>query len=215
VLVAKAEPPCYHLIDAVRHNRCTMDKTEIIETFNTKMGQTINLRLLTVHDAPLLVDIFEHMSSNSRYHRFNQSLDHVSAQRVLEEANAITRAGLDKNLGVIALADLPGEPGAPVGAARLVATGPGQAEVALSVRDDMHGLGVGTNMLRKLACLARDSGYLELIASIRNDNPAVWRVFSRLPFEVVRTPGGCYSDITVDLTKPTGALPDSPVPART
>jgi acetyltransferase len=190
-----------------------MEKSEVLETFQSKGGQLVTLRLLRPEDAPLLVDIFEHMSSTSRYHRFNQSVDNVSPDRILQEASTIAESDLGKKLGVIAFADLPNEPNAPIGAARLVQTGHAQAEVALSVRDDMHSQGVGTHMLRKLACLARQNGYRELIASIRHDNPAVWQVFSRLPFEVIRTPAGAYSDITVDLTKPQEILTKPPLPA--
>lgn len=189
-----------------------MKQEKTLERFNTKAGHEVRLRLLQPDDVPLLINIFENMSSTSRYLRFNQSVDAVSAGRIMQEAQAIAQVDHQKKLGVIALADLPGEPDAPIGAARLVQTGAAQAEVALSVRDDMHGLGVGTRMLRKLACLARERGYEELIASIRNDNPAVWQVFSRLPFAVTRIPNGSYSDIIVDLTRPqtTFAEPQQP-----
>ena len=190
-----------------------MNEANIIESFETKRGHIVNLRLLRADDGPLLVDIFEHMSSTSRYLRFNQSVDNVSPERIRQEASTIAQSDLGKKLGVIAFADLPGEPNAPIGAARLVQTGAAQAEVALSVRDDMHGLGVGTTMLRKLACLARQNGYRELIASIRSDNPAVWKVFSRLPFEVIRTPAGSYADIIVDLTKPENSFAQPQLPS--
>lgn len=190
-----------------------MDESKIIEHFQTKAGHAVRLRLLQAEDAPFLIDIFEHMSSESRYHRFNQSVDAVPAERVMQEALAIAQAELDKKLGVIAFTDLPGEPDAPIGAARLVAIAPGEAEVALSVRDDMHSLGVGTRMLRKLACLARERGYRKLVATIRNDNPAVWHVFNRLPFEVTRIPEGSFSEIVVDLTQPHNTLSEPQVPA--
>lgn len=189
-----------------------MNESEIIEHFQTKGGHAVSLRLLKAEDAPFLIDIFEHMSPESRYQRFNQSVDAVPPERIMQEAQAIAQAELEKKLGVIAFADLPGEPEAPIGAARLVAIAPGQAEVALSVRDDMHSLGVGTRMLRNLACLARERGYRKLVATIRNDNPAVWHVFNRLPFEVTRIPEGSLSEIEVDLTQPRVKLTEAQTP---
>ena len=189
-----------------------MNESAIIDRFVTKQGIDVRVRRLVPDDVALLIDIFENMSPESRYQRFNQSVDHVPAERIWQEAVAIARTDLDKKAGVIAFADLPDEPAAPVGAARLVATAPGEAEVAISVRDDMHGQGVGTRILRKLACLAKDQGYQRLVATIRNDNPAVWRIFSRLPFEITREPDGCCSTITVELTKPNPETMAPPTP---
>lgn len=172
------------------------------DDFVSKQGHEIRVRKIETGDAPLLVDIFDHMSSESRYKRYNQTLDNVAPVRIWQEAIQIAYADADKNEGLIAFTDLPEEPAVPVGAARLVETAPGEAEVAISLRDDFQNMGIGTQLMQLLAREARDSGYTTLTASIRNDNPAIWRVFKSLPFEVIRTPEGSYSDVAIRLERP-------------
>ncbi len=55
-----------------------MQATTPTYRFIAKNGQLVWIRPLHSNDAPVLVDIFEHMSSASRYHRFQQTLDHVT-----------------------------------------------------------------------------------------------------------------------------------------
>lgn len=174
------------------------------ERFVSKEGHEVRVRPIDAADTALLVDIFEHMSSDSRYKRYNQTLDSVAPSRVWQEAIQIAFADTDKNQGLIAFTDLPDELGIPVGAARLVETAPGEAEVAISLRDDFQNMGIGRQLMRLLALDARDAGYKTLTASIRNDNPAIWSVFKSLPFEVVRLVDGSFSDVVVRLDRPAG-----------
>jgi acetyltransferase len=176
-----------------------MNKTETNERFFSKEGHDIRVRRVEAADTRHLVDIFEHMSSESRYLRYNQSLDDVEPARVWEEATKIACADRDKNHCLIAFTDLPDGTSIPVGAARLVETDPGIAEVAISLRDDFQNIGIGRQLMRLLAFEARDAGYRTLTASIRNDNPAIWKVFNKLPFEVIRAPEGSFSEVTIKL----------------
>jgi RimJ/RimL family protein N-acetyltransferase len=169
------------------------------ERFFSKAGHEIRVRRVKANDTRHLVDIFEHMSSESRYQRYNQTLDNVEPERVWEEATKIACAEKDKNRCLIAFTDLPEGMEIAVGAARLVETGPGIAEVAISLRDDFQNIGIGRQLMRLLAFEARDAGYRTLTASIRNDNPAIWKVFNSLPFEVIRVPEGSYSEVTIKL----------------
>lgn len=44
---------------------------------------------MAAKDAPYLVDLFEHMSSESRYNRFMQAIDHIDIDRIWSEAEHI------------------------------------------------------------------------------------------------------------------------------
>lgn len=176
-----------------------MNNLQINERFFSKEGHEIRVRRLEADDTRHLVDIFEHMSSDSRYKRYNQSLDDVEPARVWEEATKIACAEKDKNRCLIAFTELTEGMEIPVGAARLVQTDPGIAEVAISLRDDFQNIGIGGELMRLLAFEARDAGYRTLTASIRNDNPAIWKVFNSLPFEVSRVPDGSFSEVTIKL----------------
>ncbi len=169
------------------------------EMFVVKDGRVIRVREIAPGDAALLVDIFENMSGESRYKRYNQPLEHVEPVRVWKQAIQIAYEDREKEYGLIAFADDAHGGEIAVGAARLVKTGARTAEVAISLRDDFQNLGIGKMLMRRLAFAARDQGYRTLTASIRNDNPAIWRVFNSLPFAVQRVVEGSFSEIEVDL----------------
>jgi acetyltransferase len=174
------------------------DKDQFI-TFRSQAGHLIRVRPLRAADAPLLIAIFENMSPESRFRRFHQTVENVSAARVEQEAVSIAQADPARNWGLIAFADRPDQEHVPVGAARLVRTGSGEAEVAISLRDDFQNMGIGTQLMRMLATGAKEMGVRTLVADIQNDNPAIWRVFRNLPFPVTREPQGTHSHVIVDL----------------
>ncbi|MCA9950639.1 MAG: GNAT family N-acetyltransferase [Anaerolineales bacterium] len=170
--------------------------------FLAKNGQLIWIRPLRANDTPVLVDIFEHMSSESRYHRFQQTVDHVPEQRIWREAEQIATADPQRNYGLLATYLDETDKEIPIGAVRWVAISENEAEVAISIRDDFQGLSIGTKMMQLLAEEAREHGFERLSANIDNDNPAILHVFARLPYEVLRVPDGHSSDIFIFLTQP-------------
>ncbi len=179
-----------------------MQSTTSTNRFIAKNGQLVWTRPLRADDTPVLVDIFEHMSSESRYHRFQQTVDHVPEQRIWREAEQIATADPQRNHGLLAFSTEKTGEEIPLGAVRWVALSDDEAEVAISVRDDFQGLGIGTKMMRLLAEKAREHGFERLSANIDNDNPAILHLFASLPYEVLRTPSGHSSDILVLLTQP-------------
>ncbi len=170
-----------------------------IIAFHAQNGQLIRTRPLGPDDAPSLVSIFEHMTPDSRYRRFHQTLNHVNPHRVQQEAANIAQTSAGNNWGLIAFTDLVDEPDVPIGAVRFIRTAPHEAEVAISIRDDFQNQGIGTQLMRMLAETARQMGLKRLVADIQNDNPAIWHVFKNLPFDVQRQPEGLYSHIVIPL----------------
>lgn len=166
----------------------------------TKTGILLYLRHIQKGDAPYLVDLFEHMGPESRYRRFLQSLDNPKPGLVWREAERIVKGDPATHDGLIAFADLPQQLDAPVAVVRYVMVEPGVAEVALSVRDDMQGKGIGTQMLQLLTVRAREAGVKKLVATAQNENEAVWKVLGKLPFPMKRMPEGTCSSLEIDLT---------------
>lgn len=171
-------------------------------TFRSQASHLIQVRPIRFDDAPSLVDIFEHMTAESRYKRFHQTMDQVSPSRVQQEAINIAQADSNSNWGLLAFTDLPDRPHAPIGAVRLVRTAPHEAEVAISIRDDFQNQGIGTQLMRMLAEAAQAMGFQRLIAAIQNDNPAIWHVFRKLPYDVAHSTEGTVSNIVISLTTP-------------
>ena len=173
--------------------------TKFIYHFETRDGLAVHVRRMTNADAPYLVDIFKHMGADSRYHRFHQPTGHLGDEFVQHEAQHI--ADLRNAGGLIAFADLPDQPNAAVGGARYVLTGNGRAETAVTIRDDMQRMGIGTRLLQLIAEEARLAGVTTLVATIQNDNRAIWRTLKHLPHPLRRVQDGITSEIEIDLTR--------------
>ncbi len=161
----------------------------------------MKIRPILPQDAANLVDIFAHMSSESRYRRFLQSVDHVGPTRVWQEAERIANTPPEVGRGVIAF-DMTAAEEVPVGVARYVVVEPGVAELAVSVRDDYQSDGIGTALLQMLTETAVSAGILKLIGTIQNENEAIWRVLNHLPYAIRRYPQGTISEIVVMLDQP-------------
>lgn len=171
------------------------------ETFTIKNGRQLRVRQMRQDDAPYLLEIFEHMSANSRYHRFHQSVDNVSEERKWQEARRIAQVNSGRSEGIIAFADFPGKPNMAVAAARFVCIGDGVAEAAISVIDALQQQGVGTKLMDILVEIARAAGVRQLVASIQSDNMGIWKILQRLPYSVQRVSQGSFAEVFVDLTQ--------------
>lgn len=176
--------------------------SDLFETVTTSSGLQIRIRPLLPSDAPYLVQIFEQMSANSRYMRFNQSLEEVSEERKWEEAERIAQIGNRFSGGLIVFLDEPETGEIAIAGARYVCVGEGVAEVAMSVIDAMQQHGIGSKLMDMLVEKARRDGVRLLTADIRNDNQGIWKILYRLPYEIVRMRDGSFSQVIVDLTRP-------------
>jgi len=194
----------YLLYNALRYVEviCFMGAKQLAKRFMTKDGMPVWVRILRQKDIPHLVDLFEHMGPVSRYRRFHRSADNVPAAQVWAEARRIATAVPDEQLGLIAFSTVPGEEGeAAVGVARIVWMSDSVAEVAMSVRDDRQGQGIGKRLLTMVLELAQIAGAESVIGLIQNDNEPIWYLFDQLPYPIKRTIEGTESEIVIDLTR--------------
>lgn len=179
-----------------------------IEIFQTKSGLLVYVRPMEPGDAPYLVDIFEHMGSESRYSRFMQTADNISIDRMWSEAELIAHLVETTSYGLVAFADLTDQECAPIGAARYVELNPVQAEIAVSVRDDHQHQGIGTNLMRLLIQYAEDDGYEQLVGTVQNNNSAMWAMLRKLNYRLERQPEGNYSLVTIHIREPKSRTDD-------
>ena len=178
-----------------------MGAKQLAKRFTTRNGLPVWVRLLRQKDTSHLVDLFEHMGPESRYRRFHQPTDNVPESQVWAEAERIATAVADEQLGLIAFATLPGEGEVAVGVARIVWLSDSVAEVAMSVRDDCQGQGIGKRLLDMVLELAQIAGAESIVGLIQNDNEPIWRLFDQLPYPLTRTIEGTESEIVIDLTR--------------
>lgn len=178
-----------------------MAATQLAKRFKAKDNVPVWVRLLRPKDAHYLVDLFEHMGPESRYRRFHQVADNVPAAQVWEEAERIATARPDEQLGLIAFSTLPDEGEVTVGVARIVWLSDETAEVAMSVRDDRQGQGIGKRLLAMVLELAQISGAETVVGTVQNDNDPMWHLLAKLLYPVRRTIDGTESEIVIDLTR--------------
>ncbi|MBP6017234.1 MAG: GNAT family N-acetyltransferase [Candidatus Promineofilum sp.] len=185
-----------------------MNKNTFYNKFETKNGLIVKTRPITSEDAPYLVDIFEHMGPESRYNRFLQTAEHVDMDRIWKEAEKIADISDDGSTGYLAFVDLPEQPQAPVGGARYIRMSSTQAEFAVSVRDDMQSMGIGTHLLRLLIESALDDGVEQWVGTIENNNTPMWALLRKLGYRLERQPEGNYSVVTIYIQETGSRLED-------
>jgi len=193
-----------------------MPNLPTVYTFLTKNGQRVRVRPLRPSDAPYLVDLFENMSSDSRYHRFLQTLEHVDMERVWNEAESIAYNSAANARGLIAFCDTAERPDVLVAAARYVRMNDAEAEIGVSVRDDMQNKGIGSQLLGLLVEEAHDEGLSRLIAYVQNSNIAIWGILNRLNYPLSRHSDGGATEIIIHVGEGDGcedaAIDYSPEP---
>ena len=163
-----------------------------VYTFLTKNDMVVRVRPLLAEDAPYLVDLFENMSQDSRYSRFLQTLDNIDMERVWSTAEQIAQGVAVNSHGLLAFCDTAERPDVPVAAARYIRLDSGQAEIGISVRDDMQGIGIGSRLMGLLIDDGRAEGIQEMVAVIQNNNVVVWRLLRGLGYPITRRQEDVY-----------------------
>ncbi|MEW5826858.1 MAG: GNAT family N-acetyltransferase [Candidatus Bipolaricaulota bacterium] len=166
------------------------DYPEHLETYRTtRAGMEVLFRPVRISDEPLLKDFFYSLSDQSIYQRFISSRKDMPHERLQEFVV------IDYTAEVVILAVLANE-------GREDVVGVGQygidaashtAEVALVVRDDVQGRGVGTELLSYLTLLAKREGLLGFSAEVLVENQAMMHLFEKAGFAIEKKRGaGVY-----------------------
>src|SRR5690348_93036 len=146
-------------------------------------GSTLRLRPPTADDEAALIAFFEELSPESRYLRFHGAtmIGHQTVSVALE-TDWPSRGSL-----VGELADGTGNRRAVALATYVRLRDPHRAEVTFAVADELHGRGIGTRLLERLAEHAAEAGIEEFVAEVLPGNGAMLRVFDDAGFETART----------------------------
>jgi GNAT superfamily N-acetyltransferase len=169
-------------------------------TLETTSGLTLRVRPEQPGDGPMLVELFSRLSPSSRFLRFSKVMDAPDPQRVQQEAERLAQLGPPTDMAWLAFVTLTELNGAPAAAVRYVRTGPGEAELAVAVRDDLQQRGIGTALLLFASNQAKQDGIKRLTATFRSENRGVWALLKRSPFPVSWEVDGPEISAVVDLT---------------
>jgi RimJ/RimL family protein N-acetyltransferase len=143
-----------------------------------KNGSTLHLRPIRRDDEPALLKFAGRLSRESLYLRFFSAggFDLAKAQAVasIDYENQFALVAETRE-GIVAL-----------GQFYRIPRKPERAEVAFAVADALHGQGIGTSLLERLARIAREKGITTFEAEVLPDNRKMIEVFLHSGFEVKR-----------------------------
>jgi len=165
-------------------------------SFTTSTGHKINARRLNEDDIDYLIDLFDHLSTESRYHRFHRSLAHPSLEQVRQGAEQLLHVD---GVAWIAFAEVDGA-AAPVAVARYVRLTQDQAEPALTVRDEFQGQGIGRVLFARLIAAARKENIRQFVASVQSSNQAAVRLVKNAGLLTAQTVSDGQIVLTIELS---------------
>lgn len=142
-------------------------------------GSTLAMRPAVMDDVDRLVAFTTDLSQESRYYRFFgiPSVTRASMERLVPTTAAAGTAVVGESAGrIVAFAGFYPVPGAPE-----------RAEVALAIADALQGRGIGTQLLDRLARLARNQGIDTFDAYVLGENRKMLEVFRNWGYRVSRT----------------------------
>lgn len=143
---------------------------------STKAGLKFRLRPVRISDEPLLKDFFYNLSDETRYRRFlsrREDMPHEMLQdlfvvidysREMVILATVEKEGAEDVIGVGQYA---------------VIEGTLTAQVALVIRDDYHGKGIGTELLSYLTYIAGKQGLVGFKADILPDNKHILHLLEK------------------------------------
>jgi acyl-CoA hydrolase/GNAT superfamily N-acetyltransferase len=155
----------------------------------TRTGLRLLLRPIKISDEPLLKDFFYSLSEESMYQRFisaRRDIPHEMLQKfvAVDYFQKMVLVGVTEDDGRESICGL-GQYG--------MNSDTYTADVALVVRDNCQNKGVAAEILSYLTYLAKKQGLLGFTAEVLVGNEPVFRLFSRMGFDVSkRNESGVY-----------------------
>jgi acetyltransferase len=130
-------------------------------------GTEVFLRPIKPTDEGLMVDLFNSFSKETVYFRFFSTLKYMPK----EQLEKLTHIDYEKQMAIVALVDENGRQRmVAVGRYTLEAENPDEAEFAIVVQDAYQRRGIGTEVLRHLAHVAKLQGVRVITGYIMNEN---------------------------------------------
>ena len=154
---------------------------EQYETRVTLGGRELSCRPIKPTDDSLLKDLFYSLSDDSIYKRYFSQIKIMPHERLQEETNV----DYDTRMTMVCLAAREG------GVEEAVALGQyvldestNRAEVAFMVRDDWHGKGIGTHLVRTVIGIAKEKGVEGITAVVWPQNQSMLNILYKLGYTV-------------------------------
>jgi acetyltransferase len=149
------------------------------ETSVTLRDETkVFLRPVKATDGPLLLELFKNLSLSSIRLRFLSFLDSLSEKLVYQ----FTHVDYRKDFGLVAMTTI-GNSSAIIGVGRYAYNSKNERpELAVVVRDDWQGKGLGSILLLRVINIGRESGFSCFQALIDSQNDTIMHIIKRLGY---------------------------------
>ena len=139
---------------------------------------SVVLRDIRPQDKPALVSFHARLSEDTRYRRYHSAKGDLTSRdlRYLTEVDGHHHVALVAHHG--------DRPDHLLGVARAVAdpAAPSEAEIAIVVADDVHGQGVGAELIEAVIARAAREGASRIVAQVQGDNHRAMRLFQGFGF---------------------------------
>ncbi|HOZ45434.1 MAG TPA: GNAT family N-acetyltransferase [Candidatus Hydrogenedentes bacterium] len=163
----------------------------------TSSGMHVLLRPVKISDEPLLKDFFYDLSDKSIYRRFMSLRKHMPHERLQEFVV------IDYTKEIVILASVHDEGGREevVGIGQYsIVEGTHSADVAFVISDSYQNRGIGFELLKYLAYLAKGKGILAFTADVLTENVPMLRVFEKLSPDIHRRIEGGAVELHIPLS---------------
>jgi len=143
---------------------------------NLRDGTEVFLRPVKERDGPLLLELFKNLSPSSVYLRFLSLLQGLPDELVRQ----FTHVDYKKSFGLVALSNIENS-GAIIGVARYAYDSERELpELAVVVRDDWQGKGLGSILLSRVINIGRENGFSRFEAMIDPQNQIIMNIFRKI-----------------------------------
>ncbi len=163
-------------------------------TLKTRDGRRVKVRSIRPDDAERLVDLFWHLSPETRFRRFFVPLEHVDPDLVQQTARRLVVTDPQRELALVGIIPEQGHE-VIIAVARFATMQASDtvAEASLVVRDDYHGVGLGYQLLDLLVQAAVKRGLQRLVMLTQGDNMATLALVKHLglPYTCTYDDGLC------------------------
>lgn len=151
----------------------------------TKDRAEVTIRAICPADEPLLIKFHRGLSERSVYMRYFASLS-LASRTAHTRLARICFADTERETVLVAIrVDRQSKEQKIIAVGRLNRLSDStSAEVALLVLDDFQGMGIGTELLRRLVEAARHQEITQIEAEMLRDNTAIQRVLRKLGFRL-------------------------------
>jgi acetyltransferase len=158
---------------------------QYVMPWKLKNRAPVMIRPIRPEDEPLMVKFHETLSEESVYHRYFSALQ-LSQRIAHERLTRICFNDYDREIALVAeYKPMRNEERSILGVGRLSKLhGVNEAEFAVLVSDDWHGLGLGTELLSQLVKVGSDEKLDRIVGQILPENHAMQHICKQVGFKV-------------------------------